>query len=509
MPTSRVVFQDVSKTDLERREYEAVLASWLFERAPGQARLFSYICEKYLAGTAEDIKEFTVAAEVFGRSTEFDSRHDPIVRVNINRLRRALHGYYKTEGRHHPVQILIPVGRYVPVFRHLRGPVRAPLLLPTTDVEEGVDQTSSLPGRRRWLDSRQLVFSSGLALGLVFAVVSILLVWNRGFGLLSQDNARLADMIKRVDPSVRIMCGSTAPATLDQLGQVWVADTYFRGGVSAPVRSLASPTHPVYANQRVGRFSYRIPLPPGCYQLHLHFIETEERNCGVGGSSRLFDIILNGQTVARDFDIALQAGGCNLPLSRVFIDVKPASDGFLTIDFRRGRSWPTLSAIEIVPGTPGRMLAVRLVAQNKAHLAADRTVWRPDHYYKGGRAVVRDQTVASTSEPGLFKGERYGTFRYSIPVAPGRYTLKLMFAEAYFGSSNLGRGGVGARLFDVFCNGEAILNDFDIVKEAGGENRALVKSFSGVEPNLHGRLDLDFVSKRNNALVNAIEVVAE
>lgn len=70
-------------------------------------------------------------------------------------------------------------------------------------------------------------------------------------------------------------------------------------------------------------------------------------------------------------------------------------------------------------------------------------------------------------------------------------------------------GGIDSRVFDLYCNGRALLRDFDVFREAPGGNRALVKSFHGLKPNAQGQLALDFVPSKNYALVNAIEVVDE
>jgi len=105
--------------------------------------------------------------------------------------------------------------------------------------------------------------------------------------------------------------------------------------------------------------------------------------------------------------------------------------------------------------------------------------------------------------------DSFGHFDYAIPVADGRYAVTLYFAETYFGVKNKGRFGVGARLFDVYCNGDALLRNFDILQEAGAENRALKKTFHGLQPNAMGKLVLSFVPVKNYASVRAIEVVDE
>ncbi|HUT32471.1 MAG TPA: PQQ-binding-like beta-propeller repeat protein [Planctomycetota bacterium] len=59
-------------------------------------------------------------------------------------------------------------------------------------------------------------------------------------------------------------------------------------------------------------------------------------------------------------------------------------------------------------------------------------------------------------------------------AAPAAYTVRLHFAEP----EGL---APGQRVFSVVLQGKVVLADFDIVKEAGGPRRALVKEFRGIE----------------------------
>ena len=70
-------------------------------------------------------------------------------------------------------------------------------------------------------------------------------------------------------------------------------------------------------------------------------------------------------------------------------------------------------------------------------------------------------------------------------------------------------GGAGSRIFDVYCNGVALLRNFDIFKEAGGSLKALDKTFHNLEPNAEGKLLLTFVPVRDYACLNAVEVEYE
>src|SRR6185503_892968 len=97
---------------------DRVLASRAFARAGSQASLLRYVVENAAAGQAGAIKEYTIALEVFGRSS-YDPQVDSLVRVQASKLRKRLAGYYETEGLADPVRIEIPKGSYVPAFQML------------------------------------------------------------------------------------------------------------------------------------------------------------------------------------------------------------------------------------------------------------------------------------------------------------------------------------------------------------------------------------------------------
>ena len=65
------------------------------------------------------MKETTIALEFLGRGSNFDSRYDNAVRMNVSRLRSRLVAYYAGDGSEDSLVIDIPKGSYVPTF-HLR-----------------------------------------------------------------------------------------------------------------------------------------------------------------------------------------------------------------------------------------------------------------------------------------------------------------------------------------------------------------------------------------------------
>lgn len=154
---------------------------------------------------------------------------------------------------------------------------------------------------------------------------------------------------------------------------------------------------------------------------------------------------------------------------------------------------------------------VRILAGFAKDRYVDRAgrAWNPDNYFSGGQPARRNGVVTGTKDPELFASERFGKFDYSIPVAPGKYAVTLYFSETHFGTANTGSGGAGNHVFDVHCNGVPLLKNFDIFKEAGGANRALSRTFRGLEPNAAGQLVISFIPVKNHASVDALEVVAE
>ena len=135
----------------ERREFQSVLASGIFDRAPNLEQVLTYVCERYFEGAAEQIKEYNIAVEALGRPAGFDQKRNSIVRVEAHRLRKRLREYYEAEGAAHSVRIDIPSGRYVPIFvRQLepQPPGEAPVPVP--------ERTHAVAPAREWTDVRTI-----------------------------------------------------------------------------------------------------------------------------------------------------------------------------------------------------------------------------------------------------------------------------------------------------------------------------------------------------------------
>jgi hypothetical protein len=530
-----------------RAELHAVLHSREFLRAPALAKLLEYLCEKTFTGHTFEIKEFSIATEVFGRASDYGEKRDSLVRVEVHRLRKKLERFYEAEGATHPIRILIRPGNYQPDFERVFDapaepeptpepegtpePGPANILPAPAGLSAGilpkpatVTAVEPQPGRSRW--------TAAVLLSLVLVLAAALIVFLKTRAVdapaphtaIKSHPAPGAPAAPALAPlPVRILVGSAMDRLTDRFGAVWSGDRYFTGGYQDSLRFgnqeravphpliLGAPDQTPFHSFRAGAFTYRIPLPAGRYELRLYFSEVVFgiSDSGDGAeNSRVFDVLMNGQPLLTYYDIFASAGAANTADIRVFENVSPAADGFLTLDFRPVREVAWLNAIELIPNATGIAEPLRIVARPADYIDAKHQVWGSDRYFLGGRESSDGKLPAGTGDPELFERQRYGRFSYRLPAPPGRYRLRLLFAETFYGPDNRGKGGVGSRIFNVYSSGTTLLHQFDVFKEAG-ENRALEKVFHGLQPNAQGRIELTFEPVVNYAIVQAIELVNE
>lgn len=92
-----------------------IFHSKLFAKYPRRRQFIEYVVEQELAGNGRRIKAYTIAIDVF-RKNSFNPDLDAAVRVEAGRVRSTLKMYYQNEGKDDPINISIPVGKYVPFF---------------------------------------------------------------------------------------------------------------------------------------------------------------------------------------------------------------------------------------------------------------------------------------------------------------------------------------------------------------------------------------------------------
>src|SRR5262252_10134534 len=104
--------------EIVREELGRVLTSSEFRTSKRSQDFLRYVVEHVVQGQAELLKERTIGVEVFGRSLNYDPGEDATVRVKAGEVRKRLGLYYAEDGIHDPVRIELPLGTYVPEFRH-------------------------------------------------------------------------------------------------------------------------------------------------------------------------------------------------------------------------------------------------------------------------------------------------------------------------------------------------------------------------------------------------------
>lgn len=93
-----------------RAQLARLAGSTVLQQSPRQQRLLRHIVEATLAGEVGRLKGYTLGVEVFDRGADFDPNIDPIVRVEVGRLRSKLIEHYASAGATDPVVIEIPKG---------------------------------------------------------------------------------------------------------------------------------------------------------------------------------------------------------------------------------------------------------------------------------------------------------------------------------------------------------------------------------------------------------------
>lgn len=510
--------------ELERAELETVLAA--LARKPRLVALLSYLADKAFQGKSDEINEYNIAIEVFGRSpTSFEASKDAIARVEAHRLRKRLKEYYETDGKEHAIEISLPTGSYVPAFtRRLSTAPDAPAseslpgandLEPASSLTLASDQLASQESLQaassppRNSIQRTALFSALALLG----ILGLAGLWFMQHRRHSASHQIVQTPQTRQTPApanaavvpLRILAGYSGPPIIDSTGMRWGPDQYFHlgGTVHRSEGSVERTSDPELFNHgRNGYFSYDIPLAPGSYELHLYFA-TEGRDLSA------FSVVANGNPILQGFDINGDAGGPDLADERIFRDISPDKDGVLHLYFQAGQGMPVVNAIALLPGIPHKQAPIRIVTQPISVTDHNGVIWHPDTYFVNGHAREPGLHVEGTPDPDLYTGERFGNFSYVIPVdTRDRYTLVLHFAELYFGTPGSGGAAPGDRVFSVFCNGSTLLDNFDLYKEAGSLH-AVTRTFSHLRPSPQGKLNLTFEPIVNNATVSAIEVIDE
>jgi hypothetical protein len=121
--------------------------------------------------------------------------------------------------------------------------------------------------------------------------------------------------------------------------------------------------------------------------------------------------------------------------------------------------------------------------------------------------------IAGTDKPWLFTSGCKGMKRCEIPLTDGEDGQKAAMYTVRLGFKAMPEDKEGHRVFDVKLQGKVVLKNFDILKTAGGINRAVIKEIKGIEA--EDVIVLELLAKSANPkmnqapIINFIEVIRE
>jgi hypothetical protein len=254
-----------------RELLQRVAAAPRFQKSKRLRELLLYLGERGLQDPAYILREQEIGVDVFGRSADYDTSHDTLVRVQVSQLRKKLQEYFSEEGRDELLIIEIPKGNYAPVFRPRAelletAPAAAPYLPPQT-------APASAPKRRPtfWLGMGAGLLLMGLAWWLsgsfrqpaVNRTVTDL--WRQLFGNGQTTYAVLADVNLMIFEN---LIGRTIPVSeyetheFDALAEQYIPDPAQRALAHEVVNRVATSVSDVLATREFGvvAASQRLPL---------------------------------------------------------------------------------------------------------------------------------------------------------------------------------------------------------------------------------------------------------
>jgi Malectin domain len=270
---------------------------------------------------------------------------------------------------------------------------------------------------------------------------------------------------------ILINSGAVEDFTERNTGRVWKKDNYFIGGGVLFKRHydiVGTTNDEVFHIERHGEFRYEIPVPPGSYELILHFTELHFPNV----AQRLFDVTIENSISFKKLDLIKMTGRIRTACRISYI--LPITDGLISIDFTNSNpivDMPKVSGIEVKFVSSSTEVInpfpILINCGGSEYIETDgisTRTWIPDRNFINGDVYdgsKNSKTLAIKNK--MYHSGRSGAFRYEIPVAIGRYEVTLHFAELYL-------SGIGARLFDVVIEDAVTFKNVDVVKLNNGVN---------------------------------------
>jgi hypothetical protein len=214
---------DLSR-DEKLAQLERILQSQVLQGSESLRAFLRFVVQKTVDQHEDQLKEYTIATEVFGRGDQYSPRTDSVVRVQASRLRSKLQEYYFTEGKADQVLIELPKGHYTPSFSYLHPGNGAAVVPPLEIKDDSLAPANSITAPPPQT-SKQLVQRVGVPVLIFVLLVAVVLLAFDNFSRRSQAS------------------DSSATKNLAEWGTIW-----------RPFLSDETPTLLVLSNPPVYRF---------------------------------------------------------------------------------------------------------------------------------------------------------------------------------------------------------------------------------------------------------------
>ncbi len=186
------------------------------------------------------------------------------------------------------------------------------------------------------------------------------------------------------------------PAYSSTDGIEYEADTGSAGGTIGTLEAIKGSQDPfLYESLRSGEVSVSRAVPNGRYDVILHFAEPDD----VEGGARVFDALIEGETVVEDIDVMLWRDGKVRSALTVAIPGIAVSDGEMNIEFEASAMEPVLSAVAVRPVSARRKNEFKMVWSDEFDNGFDDSVWSYDIW--PARAVNDEDQAYTDREKNL------------------------------------------------------------------------------------------------------------
>jgi TolB-like protein/lipopolysaccharide biosynthesis regulator YciM len=221
-PVSNPEESSPERLSLVRDHLKDVFASKAFAGSKRAQDFLQLIVEHALAGRVDNLRERMIGAEMFGRSIDYDTANDAVVRVKATEVRRKLAQYYQESTKPPLVRIELASGSYVPRFHweSLPDPHPGPQI---GEDRAAPTEASAVPAPAATIRQRRVVAVTLAVLALIAAIGYIgFKVWPRRSPAETEHHAIAVLPLQNLsgDPHQDYFADSMTEELIADLGQV-------------------------------------------------------------------------------------------------------------------------------------------------------------------------------------------------------------------------------------------------------------------------------------------------